>query len=118
MMRAASAMVRSLRWIPLAVKQPFARAITGFLGDRVFTTTLSNLGVVKVPEEMAEHVKKMDFSLGGGKLNRVSCAMVTTGNTAVLSITKLTHDPTFEESLNRRLKELGVPFCVTGSEMI
>jgi hypothetical protein len=118
MMRAASAMVRSLRWVPLVVKQPFARVITGFLGDRVFTTTLSNLGVVKIPQEMAEHVRKMDFSLGGGMLNRASCAMVTTGNTAVLSVTKLTHDPAFEESLNRQLQGLGVPFCVTGSELI
>ena len=69
-------------------------------------------------EEMAPYIRKMDFSLGGGMLNRASCAMVTTGGTAVLSITKLTQDPAFEESLNRQLLQLGIPFCVTGSELI
>ena len=118
MMNAASAMVRSLRWIPLAVKQPFARIITGFLGDRVFSTTLSNLGVVRMTPEMEPFVKKIDFSLGGGMLNRASCAMVTAGNTAVFSVTKLTHDPSFEESLNRQLEEFNLPFCITGSELI
>ena len=118
MMNAAAAMVRSLRWIPLAVKQPFARIITGFLGDRVFSTTLSNLGVVRMTPEMKPFVKKIDFSLGGGMLNRASCAMVTAGNTAVFSVTKLTHDPSFEESLNRQLEEFNLPFCITGSELI
>lgn len=118
MMNAASSLVRALRLIPLVIKLPFARVITGFLADRVFTTTLSNLGVVRLPEEMAPFVRKMDFSLGGGSLNRASCAMVTVGETAVFSVTKLTKDPKFEESIDRQLRELGIPFCVTGSELL
>lgn len=116
MMNAASAMVRALRWIPLAVKRPFARVITGFLSDRVFTSTLSNIGVVELPEELRPYIRKMDFVLGGGMLNRASCAMVTVGSTAVFSVTKLTQSPRFEQAFAALLQEQGLPYHVTGSE--
>jgi len=116
MMNAAVSLVRSLRFIPLFVKRPVARAIYGFLGDSVFSNTLSNLGVVTFPEELAERVEKLDFVLGTAETNRASCAMVSFGDTAVFTVTKLTRDPTFEERLLFLMKAEGLDPAVKGSE--
>ena len=110
-----AAMVRALGRVPLFIKRPAARLAYGFLGERAFTSTLSNLGRAALPEELARHVGKLGFVLGTGEQCRASCAMVTFGGTALLSITKLTEDPTFEKWLCTLFERAGVPFELEGS---
>ncbi len=117
MMNGAVKLVRSVRLVPLFIKCPVARIVYGFLGDRAFTTTLSNLGVVEVPGGMGEHVKKMDFVLGTVALSRAAVSMVTVNGTATLSIAKLTVDPSFEERLYKLLTGVGLEINVSGSEL-
>ncbi len=117
MMNRAVKLVRSVRLVPLFIKCPVARVVYGFLGDRAFTTTLSNLGVVETPEGMAEHVRKMDFVLGTMALARAAVSMVTVNGIATLSIAKLTADPSFEERLYKTLADEGLEITVSGSEL-
>ena len=117
MMNGAVKLVRSLRLIPLFIKAPVAKLVYGFLGERVFTTTLSNLGVVELPEDMESCVRKMDFVLGTVSINRAACSMVTCGGRAVFSIAKLTADPSFEERIYALLTENGITPIVSGSEL-
>ncbi len=116
MMNAALSLVRSLKFVPLFVKRPVARIVYGFLGDKVFTNTLSNLGVVQFPEEMAAHIEKLDFVLGTGATNRAACSLVTFGNKTVLAVSKLTCDPSFEEKLLQLFQAEGLYPEVYGSE--
>ncbi len=115
MMNGAVKLVHSLRFIPLFVKAPVARVVYGFLGDRVFTTVLSNLGRVDMPDEMARHVRKMDFVLGTVNISRAACSMVTAGNICTFSIAKLTADPSFEERMFKLLCENGLEPHISGS---
>lgn len=115
MLNGAVMLVKSLRFIPLLIKSPVARLIYGYLGDSVFSNTLSNLGVVKVPDAMTPYIEKFDFVLGTVYTNRAACSMVTFSNHAVLSIAKLTADPAFEEALLRELGKLGLTADVSGS---
>lgn len=117
MMCATERMVAAMRYIPLFIKVPAARIVYGFLGDRIFSNTLSNLGVVELPPEAAEAINSMDFVLGAPLTNRASCAMVTFGGTATLSITKRTADPSFEEVLFTLLTADGIGLTVEGSEL-
>lgn len=117
MMNTTVKLVRMLKFVPLFIKRPAARLIYGFLGDKVFSNTLSNLGVVKLPAEMSPYIKQMDFVLGTGITNRASCSMVTLGNTATFSITKMTADPSFETKLYDLFKENGLLPDVKGSEL-
>lgn len=116
MLCATVKLVNSLKFVPLFIKKPVAGAVYGFLGDKVFTNTLSNLGIVKIPEEMSKYVEKFDFVLGTVVTNRTACSLVTLGEHAVLSIEKLTTDPSFEEKLYSELSNLGIKFDVSGSE--
>ncbi len=117
MVRAASTTVRLLKYIPLCVKYPAATLAYGFLGDTIFTTTLSNLGVVQLPPAMAQQIDCMDFILGTGINNRLSCSMITVSDTAVFSISKITADPSFEEKLYSLLSADGIAVTVEGSEL-
>lgn len=117
MLTGTERLVNSLRFVPLAVKQPAARLIYGFLGDKIFTNTLSNMGVVQLPDWMAKEIEAMDFVLGTAISNRTSCSLVTVNNTAVFSIAKLTADPSFEEKLYELLSRDGVEVKVEGSEL-
>ena len=116
MMNATLRMVHSLRYIPLVLKRPAASVVYGFLGDRIFSNTLSNLGVVTLPREMTPYVDHFDFVLGTAKSNRAACTLVTFGDVATFTISKLTTDPSFEERLYRQFAEAGLRPRVEGSE--
>lgn len=115
-MVAGTKLVGSLRFVPLFLKAPLTRWFYPLFSDLILTTTLSNLGVITLPESISDHVEKMDFVLGTTVQNRATCSMVTYKNRAVLSIFKATSHPGFEEALCRRLKEHGLTPNVTGSQ--
>lgn len=116
MISASVKLVSALRCIPLVIKQPVARRVCGFLGEKIFSTTLSNLGVVTLPEELSEHIESMDFCLGAPEHNRLACAAISFGGVTTFSITKNTPDPTFEEKMLSLLSEDGIETRVEGSE--
>ena len=116
MMNSTKNMVNAVRYVPLFIKAPAARLVYGFLGDRIFSNTLSNLGVVKMPPELSEQIESMDFILGTALTNRAGCGLVTYGNTATLTLSKFTTDPSFEERLYDLLRLDGIELRVDGSE--
>lgn len=116
MMNSTQNMVKSVRYVPLFIKAPIAGLAYGFLGDKIFSNTLSNLGVVKMPDELAGYIDSMDFVLGTALTNRAGCAIVTYGQTSTLSISKTTNDPSFEEKLYELLSLDGMEIRVEGSE--
>jgi NRPS condensation-like uncharacterized protein len=116
MITAAVNLVSSIRLIPLVIKQPIAKLVYGLLGEKIYTTTFSNIGVVHFPEEMLEHIDSMDFCLGAQVTNRLACAAITCGNVTTFSISKMTADPSFEEKLYQLLINDGIETEVEGSE--
>lgn len=117
MLTATGKLVDMLKYVPLAIKQPVARLVYGFLGDRIFSNTLSNLGVVKLPAPYAAQIESMDFMLGTAITNRAGCAVVTFGDVTTFSVTKLTADPSFEEALHGLFAADGVEFVLEGSPL-
>lgn len=115
MIHSSTRLVNSVRFVPLFIKSPIARLIYGFLGDKIFSNTLSNLGVVHLPPEMESRVDHLEFLLGTLVSNRAGCALVTCGGKAVLTIAKQTADPSLEEALCRLLDEDAVRYAVKGS---
>ena len=115
MIHSSTRLVNSVRFVPLFIKAPIARLIYGFLGDKIFSNTLSNLGVVHLPPEMESRVDHLEFLLGTLVSNRAGCALVTCGGKAVLTIAKQTADPSLEEALCRLLDEVSVQYAVKGS---
>ena len=116
MITAAVNLVSSIRVIPLVIKQPIAKLVYGFLGEKIYTTTFSNLGVVNMPSEFSKYIECMDFCLGAQMTNRLACTAVTCSGVSTFSISKMTADPTFEERMYKLLTDDGIDVEVEGSE--
>ena len=117
MVSTAVKMVAGIRLIPRFIKRPVAERLYGFLGDRLISDTLSNMGIVRMPEEDEPYIEKFDFVLGPSVINRAACAMVTYGDQAVFSITKTTVDPSFEERIEKLLSQDEIRLRITGSPL-
>ena len=117
MLTSTEKLVNSIRFIPLIIKSPVAKLMYGVLGDKAFSNTLSNLGVVEMPKPYLNEIESMDFVLGTSVTNRVSTAMITINNVTTLSITKRTIDPSYEEKLYELLSADGVIIEVEGSDV-
>lgn len=115
MVTSTKKMTSMLKYIPLLIKAPIAKIVYGFLGDKIFSNTLSNLGVIKLPEELSSKIESMDFILGTGITNRAGCSVITVNNITTFSISKMTVDPTFEEKLYELLKNNNITVTVEGS---
>ncbi len=117
MMFSAHKMARDVRAFPLFLKSPIAKIVYGFLGEKLFTTTFSNVGVVSAPPEFSEYVESFDFILGPHAINRATCTLVTYGAWSTLTITKNTKDPSFEEEMFRLLEKDGFTVTIEGSAL-
>lgn len=109
-------LVDIMKYIPLFLKQPVAKIVYGFLGDKIFTNTLSNLGVIDMPPAMAEHIECMDSMTGPPITNRASCSVITMNGTVMFTIAKATLDSTFEESMYDLLAADNIRTTVEGSD--
>ncbi len=117
MLYATKKLIKSIRLIPLVIKQPIAKLISGLVGDLAFTTTLSNIGVVVLPDEYNNYLKDFEFTLNTSSVNRASAGLITFNNVSCLSITKITKDPSFETKMYELLLKDGLKVNVEGSQL-
>lgn len=117
MVASTNKLVNGIKFIPLSVKAPVAKVIYGFLGEKIFTTTLSNLGVVTMPKGFAEHIKDMEFTLGASRTNKAICSIISYGGRTTLTVTKNTVSPVFEEKLCALLEREGLAPTAEGSPL-
>lgn len=106
-----------LRLTPLFIKNMAMKVAYSQVGDALSTTTLSNLGVTKLPEEMAKYVRRMDFILGPPADNRVNVASLTYNGRLRLNFTRTIVEPLLEREFFTRLVKLGIPVKVESNQL-
>lgn len=117
MMYSAHKMARDVRFFPLFLKAPIAKIAYGLLGEKLFTTTFSNVGVVSAPPYFSDYILSYDFILGAPANNRAAVTLITYNEVSTLTISKSTNDPSFEEELYRLLEADGFNIKVEGSAL-
>ena len=98
-----------LRLIPLPVKTICMRTVYALSGENKGCLNLSNMGVVKLPDSMAEKVERFDFVIGVQYTYPNNCSVVTYGNTTCISMIRGIRESELERLVFSRLVELGVP---------
>jgi len=106
-----------LRVMPLFIKNAAMKYVYSQVGDAISSTTLSNLGVTRLPEEMAKYVRRMDFILGPLADNRVCAAALTYNGRLRVNFTRTIAEPTLEREFFTRLIKLGIPVKVQSNQM-
>jgi hypothetical protein len=76
---------------------------------------VSNLGAVKLPDEMKPFVERMDFILGVQATAPYNCGIISYGDTMYVNFIRSIREPELENAVCRVLKELGVEFMVEGN---
>lgn len=98
-----------MRVVPLFLKNPTLKIAYWLNGDRVSSSTLSNLGVVRLPDEMDPYVERFDFQLGPLLYNPVTCACVTYKGNLVINFSRSIREPDVERGFFTFLVKEGLP---------
>ena len=70
--------------------------------------SLSNLGAVKLPQEMQPYIARMDFILGAQASAPHNCGAISWGNTLYLNFIRNIKEADFELHFFRVLQDLGL----------
>ncbi|MBO5035650.1 MAG: alpha/beta hydrolase [Clostridia bacterium] len=98
----------AIRMTPLFIKNIVMKAVFNAVGERKSSLSMSNLGAVKLPKEMAEYVTRADFLLGVQSTKPYNCGMISYKDTLYMSIVRNIKEPDLEMHLHRVLQSLGI----------
>lgn len=96
----------ALKLAPLFLKNMVMKLVFNAVGEKKSTFTLSNLGVVTVPQEMAEHITRMDFLLSVQSKAPYNSSIITYGDKMYLNIIRNIKESVLERELYETFKEL------------
>lgn len=68
------------RYSPSFLKKPFIKAGFHLYGERLYTSPMSNLGVMDVPKEMEKHIAYFDAVIGATNTNNIWSTVVSFGD--------------------------------------
>ncbi len=105
-----------VRLIPLPLKNVVMKAIFNNVGEKKSCLTLSNIGLVKVPEEMGKYIKRFDFILGVQAAAPYNCGMLSYGDTIYINFIRNIQDPELERHFFAILQELGLSTMVESNQ--
>ena len=106
-----------VRLIPLPIKNMVMKAIFDTVGERKSCLTLSNLGLIKIPETMRAYVKRFDFILGTQAAAPYNCGMVSYEDTVYINFTRNICEAELEQHFYLILQELGIAVTVESNRM-
>ena len=93
---------------PLVIKDMVLKFAIRRFGDRVRTSTFSNLGVAKAPREFEDFVERYEFSLGPQVRETTGWSAVTYKDNFVLCAARTIVESNIERLVFSKLAELGV----------
>lgn len=105
-----------VRLIPLPVKNMVMKAIFDSVGEKKSCLTLSNLGLVQVPQSMQPYIRRFDFILGVQAAAPYNCGVVSYGDTIYVNFIRNIRDAELEKHFYRVLRDMGVPVTVESNQ--
>ncbi len=97
-----------LKYLPLPVKNLALSVATIVGAEKTTSAYLSNLGPIKIPEEMKPYIEKMMFCPGPGIHTAARCGIATFEDTLVFSFANNLQEADIEREFFTRLVKMGV----------
>lgn len=97
-----------VRIMPLFLKNLVMKAVFDAVGEKKSCITLSNLGKVTVPDEMAPFIERFDFILGVQATAPNNCGVISWGDTVYINFIRNTCEPEVEYCFHKTLESLGL----------
>lgn len=102
----------ALRLMPSPIKDIVAPSIYSFFGEGQYTSGLSNLGVVRLPEELENYIERVECYPPPSIGNIVKAIMISYRNHMYISFGSLSRDRMLEREFFRRLRRLGIEVTI------
>lgn len=97
-----------LKIMPLFIKNLAMKAVFDAVGERKSCLCLSNLGQVKLPEQMEPYVERMDFIIGVQARAPHNCGVLTYGDTMYINLIRNIREPELEMHFYQMLQRRGL----------
>ena len=108
----SSERIMAVKLMPLFIKNMVMKAVFNAVGERKSCLSLSNLGAVRLPEEMVGFVERLDFILGVQATSPYNCGVISFEDTLYVNFIRNIREPELEYHFSRCLQELGIPVTV------
>ncbi len=97
-----------LRFLPLFIKDLAVGLVFVFGAEKTTTSVFTNLGVVKVPDEMLEHIESFILMPSPGRLNAARVGAASIGNTMAITFSNMYKETEPEREFFRFLVKEGI----------
>lgn len=97
-----------LRVLPLFMKNLGMKAAYSMMGEKKSCITMSNLGMVKLPEQMDRFVERFDFTLGVQSKSHNNCGIISFRDRLYINMIRNIKERELEELFFENLKGLGI----------
>lgn len=97
-----------IRIAPLFLKSIILNLSFYLFGEKLFTSPISNMGVIKTPTEFNEYIDRYEFALGAPKYNTTACAVATFNKKTIITFSRTVKDTTLEREFFRFLANDGL----------
>lgn len=101
-----------VRIIPLFLKNLVMKAVFYLVGERKSCITLSNLGAIRLPEEMQDMVSRMDFILGPQATCPNNCGVLSYNGKLYISFLRTIREADLERAFFCYLRRLGLQVTI------
>jgi NRPS condensation-like uncharacterized protein len=108
--------IMAARLIPLYFKNRILKIAYLFYGDSRTTSTLTNVGPVRLPAAMKPHIAGMEVLMGPSLNNFINCAILSYDDTLNLTFSRRIAEPLIERLFCTQLVQLGVPVHVSSNQ--
>lgn len=98
----------AVKILPLFLKNLVMKAVFDAVGEKKSCLSLSNLGLVRLPDTMAPHVERMDFILGTQARAPHNCGVIAYGDTLCINFIRNIREAELELNFFRFLRAHGI----------
>ena len=98
-----------IRLIPLPVKKLCMRTVYALSGEKKGCLNLSNMGEIRLPEEMARETERFEFIIGVQYTYPNNCSVVSCKGKTYVNMIRGIRESELERLVFSRLVELGIP---------
>lgn len=105
-----------LRLTPLFIKDLILKLVFSVVGEKIFTMSMSNVGLVKAPKEFENLVDRYEVNLGAGKLNTMGTTVLTFNNKLVFTFSSTIKETDLQKMFFRSLTDLGLEIKIESNK--
>ena len=104
----SSERILAVRMVPLFVKNLIMKMVFDSVGERKSCLSISNLGLIKLPEEMKPYIDRFDFILGVQARAPYNCGVVSYGDTTCVNFIRNIRESELEYHFFKALQRRGL----------